>query len=604
MAERAGVRLAWTARARPHSARSHPPAAARLSLHISQHPMPPSKRASKAKAKEPAPNEPPVSVLLARCSRGTLEMLLEQAVSAGAVSIDQIAASLPEAQRGTTIALPKISKGVMREGTGLFDLLDEELLLQILSYVDCTKTRLACIVATCTAWRELVDVEKKPTDVAMTLLKTIRMSANRLSTHGGAVQVSASGASRLVAFLPDPALVTTLEVQAGDKHQNIPPDVLKKMLPKFAGLTSFSISGKKVSAAVLAVASKQPFAKNLTTFELGYSGAKIMDALPLLSQATKLSTLKFEIGWSGDETAFLRSLVNQWRERRGGGATPLLTSLECTGWCQGMSWPCFAGLSELFPELTELRTNVHVRLSDGFGSASGDAFEIPFARLRVLRISSLIHPFGGTHMSTASLEAMLRTLFSSAPVLEDLFICHGKIHLSSKDIKLGKRMPPLPGVGGALADLPISLKKLHLGTISLLPGDFDLAPGFGALRSLTLYCCGDYAVEVAKSLLGPRCPLLRPAGISTTVGGSALVCLDPAIEAKKKADAEERASRAAAGTSAGAGPASFGDGDGAAYDESRPGSALQGGDGSHTDEREGEEEEEEEASPEDMQLEL
>ena len=45
--------------------------------------------------------------------------------------------------------------------------------------------------------------------------------------------------------------------------QGLAPDVIKKVLPRLTNLTELDLGGRKITAAVLAVAAKQPFARHV-----------------------------------------------------------------------------------------------------------------------------------------------------------------------------------------------------------------------------------------------------------------------------------------------------------------------------------------------------
>ena len=288
--------------------------------------MPPAKR-KKTTAEASVPAQVDVRVLLARCSRADLETLLEDSVATGhAVTYDDVKAKLPQAKQTRKLEATKVTVGQQREGTGCFDCLDDECLLHVLSMMEETATvvsakppspgstsscpirlryptprpsqcataqrtllnlarplhaQLSCCIAVCKAWRSSLRSSS-------VLFEQLGLTASRYGYLRGHVRVSSSNVPRLLQWLPDLAAVRTLTLDVGDKSEAIAPDVVKKALPLFNGLTSLSLGGKKMTAAVLAVVAKQPYAANLTTFELGNCGAKVNDALPLLANATRL----------------------------------------------------------------------------------------------------------------------------------------------------------------------------------------------------------------------------------------------------------------------------------------------------------------------------
>jgi hypothetical protein len=117
--------------------------------------------------------------------------------------------------------------------------------------------------------------------------------------------------------------------------------------------------------------------------------------------------------------------------------------------------------------------------------------------------------------------------------------------VSSRDAKAGKRVDPLPGVNGALSDLPSAcLARLTLGDMELLPTDLDTCGGLDALTNLTLKNCGPHASAIALALVGDgaRAARLRTARCFIGAGLHSLVCLDPVVEAKR---VQERAAQTA-----------------------------------------------------------
>ena len=93
-------------------------------------------------------------------------------------------------------------------------------------------------------------------------------------------------------------------------------------------------------------------------------------------------------------------------------------------------------------------------------------------RLRRLHVGRFLRHWGAAgHRSTAEVGCALRSLFTLAPSVEELSVAHGKVYVSDKDQKMGKRVPPLPGCDGALELLPASLRRLSLSTIVLRDDD-------------------------------------------------------------------------------------------------------------------------------------
>ena len=243
-----------------------------------------SNRSKKAAKTPPEPTAAPVGVLLARLPRSSLESLLTEAVKSGAVPLERIRQALPEAKHTLVIAKPKVSGGPTREGTGLFDALDDDLLVTILSKLaPSTGSVLTCCIAVCKAWVHL--------RACTALFEDLGLCPQRYSTIEG-VKICSANVSRLLQFLPDAATtVRSLRIASGDKHASLAPDVLKKTLSHFKNLTSLDLGGKKATAAVFTLAAKQPWASTLESFTYRECGATPFDTVGLLGQATHLTSL-------------------------------------------------------------------------------------------------------------------------------------------------------------------------------------------------------------------------------------------------------------------------------------------------------------------------
>jgi len=367
------------------------------------------------------------------------------------------------------------------------------------------------------------------------------------------VRISSSNVERLVSWLPDVGAVHTLKIDVGDKHASLAPDVTKRALPRFTGLTSLALHGKKVTPAVLTVLAKQRFAANLVSFELGDCQAKANDAIGLLRQAVRLESLKLNFGYE-DAGGILRTLASAWSVERGGGGASLLRSLETTGWsssCKIISFSAFVDFPELFPEIETLHCSFRLT-----GVVLPDLKAIrPNLRLRELTLHALVHSFGQTHLTTHSCGASLRAIFAAVPNLEKLSIDHGEVRVSNRAYSDGFRKDPLPGVDGALAELPASVVTLSLGHMTLASTDLDMHPGLPALKSLILDFCGPQMIAFAEAAVTDRgkCPQLESKHVKTRSADSLhqYRILDAAEEARVQAAlAAAKEKRDAAGRSA------------------------------------------------------
>ena len=155
----------------------------------------------------------------------------------------------------------------------------------------------------------------------------------------------------MLAWLRDPAAVTKLTIDAG---QSIAPDAIKKTLSAMPKLNELSLSGKKITNAVITHLAKLPAAKTITSFALtSVSGSvkpdEALKLIPLMSGLTSLS-LACHLG----RDYVLNGLASNLREARGGGS-PLITKLALTASFGGTyTWSTFQKLGDWFPELEEL----------------------------------------------------------------------------------------------------------------------------------------------------------------------------------------------------------------------------------------------------------
>ena len=147
------------------------------------------------------------------------------------------------------------------QGTGLFDGLDVELLVEILRHTG-LKQRVHSATAVCKAWRQLTSHQELFTD-----LELCPAGGGYTSRAKGKLNIADSRLLSFVQWLPKKGVeVERLSLNTGDKHSNLSSDVTKKMLSKLASLTKLKLHGKKVTAAVLTKAAKLPFASRLTSF--------------------------------------------------------------------------------------------------------------------------------------------------------------------------------------------------------------------------------------------------------------------------------------------------------------------------------------------------
>ena len=303
---------------------------------------------------------------------------------------------------------------------------------------------------------------------------------------------------RIVSWLRHPDKVTSLGIAA----DSITPDAVKKTISAMPALTSLSLSGKKITNAVLTHTAKQPGARNLTTLKLtDISGSThASEAAKLLQVTSKLTSLSIASHLGNEDT--LSGFAHTLRTARGGGS-PLLKTLDLTksfgGTC---TWASMRKFGTLFPELEELHINTvndsHYGDSAHRSLTFADSFSmVRLPRLKVLKIDELS---GFTcNMGSDEFNIGFKGVFEACPVLEVLKIKHGMMWTGGS---APKPMQPLPTADQDTFDeLPESLKILELEQILFLTTEvFDTAH-LPNLKSLTFKKCGIYAEAIAKKLV-------------------------------------------------------------------------------------------------------
>ena len=337
----------------------------------------PSKRAAKRQKGAPAP-EVQVETLLARCDRGDLELLLARHVRGGSVPLDDVLALLPDAKRGLKLPKPEpVKQGAARTGTGLFDTVDDEILVDILGHLD-LKTRLQCVMTVCKAWRGLRSAKELWTSLTVTPW-----------TLQNGMRLDGQSMLRLLAWLPDLTAVTTFHVHSGYGKKNlIAPEAIKKALCMLPSLTSLELRGKKITPAVLTtVATKcKAMAAQITNLKVDCDDVRAFEAL--LCAMPRLRKLTLPAGNS------IEVLLDRHAASARGGGTILLTHLDLNGSSRDvcLSWRSLGRLGAKIPELETLVTgsmwNVRTEMI-GHVTRELPYSVSPFARLRRLHINRM-----------------------------------------------------------------------------------------------------------------------------------------------------------------------------------------------------------------------
>ena len=426
-------------------------------------------------------SDPPVDVLVARCSRESLEQLVIKAVASGALSVDELLHKLPELHRQRDISSTQITGGLERSGTGAFDVLSAELLETIMLHL-AQHRRLTCVTAVCKSWRLLR---------ANTVVWQRLLFGGVWGTHACAIPGAAPDKARLQHFIKavveavGPS-VSELCLDSSWLGEIVPVESVRLCLQKLPALQRLSLDGTKITGALLTMCTKQPFVKNLLSLEFGNLTANQMDpgsldaAIKTIGAATQLQDLAIPSSWA--KASHLANIAHAVRVARGGAAVPLLRRLMVSEGSGIWQYKELASLGDLFPELESI--SIHE------GYCFGTKIE-PFSPMARLKHLSLGYVCGGFREppSTGVLTALLCSVLPACPALEGLNL-DGRHYMCPKDSELAQLSDATP--------LPQSLKLLQLGFTSV-PSAF---PGIQlpALQTVRMRGCGLYAAALFDSL--------------------------------------------------------------------------------------------------------
>ena len=426
-------------------------------------------------------SDPPVDVLVARCSRESLEQLVIKAVASGALSVDELLHKLPELHRQRDISSTQITGGLERSGTGAFDVLSTELLETIMLHL-AQHRRLTCVTAVCKSWRLLR---------ANTVVWQRLLFGGVWGTRACAIPGAAPDKARLQHFIKavveavGPS-VSELCLDSSWLGEIVPVESVRLCLQKLPALQRLSLDGTKITGALLTMCTKQPFVKNLLSLEFGNLTANQMDpgsldaAIKTIGAATQLQDLAIPSSWA--KASHLANIAHAVRVARGGAAVPLLRRLMVSEGSGIWQYKELASLGDLFPELESI--SIHE------GYCFGTKIE-PFSPMARLKHLSLGYVCGGFREppSTGVLTALLCSVLPACPALEGLNL-DGRHYMCPKDSELAQLSDATP--------LPQSLKLLQLGFTSV-PSAF---PGIQlpALQTVRMRGCGLYAAALFDSL--------------------------------------------------------------------------------------------------------
>mmetsp|Transcript_23590 Transcript_23590/g.58886 ORF Transcript_23590/g.58886 Transcript_23590/m.58886 type:complete len:281 (-) Transcript_23590:105-947(-) len=201
--------------------------------------MPPKAPSRDAKAAKTGSSdeEQLVTSLVARITRTDLEGILASTVLSGAVPRATVEAMLPAHERTLERARKAVAVGGSREGTGLFDDLDDELVCNMLARLPLLE-RVRAVSAVCRSWRWLKTSAELWEDV----------------TDMGQGNLNCSQLLGLLNWLPGGGQEVRICRLKTDKqvHATLPP----KMIKRLPGIQHVKLEGPKIYGTTLAALAK------------------------------------------------------------------------------------------------------------------------------------------------------------------------------------------------------------------------------------------------------------------------------------------------------------------------------------------------------------
>ena len=390
---------------------------------------------------------------VARAPRAVLEELVLKALANEAVSLADLG---PPPKQLARVA-PTCSFDA-HSATGAFDALGGVTMEQIMTRLP-TVERLQSLSLVCRAWLALRREPRMWEAVDLTRFRP---------TRAGLLKIP-----RVI----DLRATRELKLEAFDKQSLVAND-LKAFVAEAAmpHLTALDVSGKRFTdSVVVALAKKFTAVERLAIRNNG--GLKEDTIVAFARAAPRLVALDVDVRLG----SLLDRLASLATATRGAGACSLLLRVAYSGAWYNAGYFSSTQLLELpqrFPELEELElTGLCV------GRPAQQLRSPTFARLREIKLDSVV-PFGAGYNATpseeglaaqgASAEALLRRVIDNAPTLEEFLFAARENYVSQREYKEGKRMPPPPNLGAALAAAHAPfLVAFTLGGFATSPLTFD-----------------------------------------------------------------------------------------------------------------------------------
>ena len=428
-----------------------------------------------------APRTENIMTLLGQWTRAELEELIVAKVNAAAVITRD---DLIKVRKSTVAVIDGGSN--MREGTGMFDLLPEDMFFNLLIQLP-LELRLTLMTAVCKQFRA---TGKERIDMWSHVELSDSRVYNMESTH---LVVSQSGAMRLFSYLQERNVkVKELDIIS----RNFDEATLKSLLasPILKNLETLKLRGQKFLSSVMTTLCKQPFVKALKVLSIQDGVSNSVATIKFLKLAANLERL--ELICHSIQMSDFAAICAAWRQIRGAPWRQTHGVPKLTAFYTDSNNNMLQSIGNLCPDINDLKP--YTFDAKRFFQDQGTIAKM--SSLRKLEICRLGWFFSNEGLTTEQNSHALRSLFNACPKLEHVSIHHHKQRLEVPWCAL----QGLPGVGNAMEHMPPGLRYLELGFMNIEPDAFAHT-NLNYMEKIKLVKCGEHA-PLVKNLIEKEYP--------------------------------------------------------------------------------------------------